>query len=191
MKDSLLSKEILPFLLVFIGLIGLAIVIDAILHLFDLVWVGRWLGVLGTIFILLSLLYSMRKRKKIQFGEPKTLLKWHEALTLLGALMILLHAGIHFYAILPWLALAAMMVSVISGMTGRYLLNRSRRFIAERRAELIQQEHTPEDEKNLFQEAVTVDLMKKWRTVHLPITFTFAVLSLAHIISILLYWEWK
>ena len=191
MKDSLLSKEILPFLLVFIALIGLAIVIDAILHLFDLVWVGRWLGVLGTIFILLSLLYSMRKRKKIQFGEPKTLLKWHEALTLLGALMILLHAGIHFYAILPWLALAAMMVSVISGMTGRYLLNRSRRFIAERRAELIQQEHTPEDEKNLFQEAVTVDLMKKWRTVHLPITLTFAVLSLAHIISILLYWEWR
>ncbi|MCF6254441.1 MAG: hypothetical protein L3J38_06815 [Thiomicrorhabdus sp.] len=191
MKETLLTREVLPFLLVFIALIGLAILIDAILHLLGLEWIGRWLGVVGTMLILLSLLYSMRKHKKIHFGEPKTLLKLHELLTLSGALLILLHAGIHFYSILPWLALAAMMISVISGMTGRYLLNRSRRFVAEKREELTQQAHTAEDEIELFREAVTVDLMKKWRSVHLPITFMFAVLSLAHILTILMYWEWK
>ena len=83
------------------------IVVDALLHRFDLVWIGRWLGIPGTILILVSFLYSMRKRKVIGFGKPKTLLNLHETFTWLGALMILVHAGVHIYTILPWLALGA------------------------------------------------------------------------------------
>jgi len=81
----------------------------------------------------LSFLYSLPKRKKIHFGKPKTLLTLHEVLAWLGSLMILVHAGIHVYAVLPWLALVAMMVNIISGMTGQYLLARSRRYIAEKK----------------------------------------------------------
>ncbi len=191
MKQSLIQKEVIPFLLIFVFLIATAILIDSLLHLFDLMWIGRWLGVLGTLFILLSLGYSMRKRKIIHIGKPKTLLRRHEIFTLLGAMMILVHAGVHFYAILPWLALAAMMVSIISGMTGRYLLNRSQRFLIERKAKLATQPITDDDEKELFWDAVAIESMKKWRTIHFPITFIFAVLSLTHILTILLYWEWK
>jgi len=191
MKQSLIQKEVIPFLLLFVLLIASAILIDSLLHLFDLMWIGRWLGVLGTLFILLSLGYSMRKRKIIHVGKPKTLLRLHETFTLLGAMMILVHAGVHFYAILPWLALTAMMVSIISGMTGRYLLNRSQHFIIERKAELATQPITEEDEKELFWDSVAIESMKKWRTIHFPITFIFAVLSLTHILTILLYWEWK
>jgi hypothetical protein len=191
MKHSLIQKEIIPFLLLFVLLITSAILIDSLLHLFDLMWIGRWLGVLGTLFILLSLGYSMRKRKIIHVGKPKTLLRLHETFTLLGAMMILVHAGVHFYAILPWLALTAMMVSIISGMTGRYLLNRSQHFIIERKAELATQPITEEDEKELFWDSVAIESMKKWRTIHFPITFIFGVLSLTHILTILLYWEWK
>lgn len=191
MKQSLIQKEVIPFLLIFVFLIATAILIDSLLHLFDLMWIGRWLGVLGTLFILLSLGYSMRKRKIIHIGKPKTLLRLHEIFTLLGAMMILVHAGVHFYAILPWLALAAMMVSIISGMTGRYLLNRSQRFLIERKAKLATQPITDDDEKELFWDAVAIESMKKWRTIHFPITFIFAVLSLTHILTILLYWEWK
>ena len=36
--------------------------------------------------------------------------------------MVLIHAGIHFNAILPWLATVAMGVNVISGMVGKLLL---------------------------------------------------------------------
>jgi len=191
MKQSLIQKEVIPFLLIFVFPIATAILIDSLLHLFDLMWIGRWLGVLGTLFILLSLGYSMRKRKIIHIGKPKTLLRRHEIFTLLGAMMILVHAGVHFYAILPWLALAAMMVSIISGMTGRYLLNRSQRFLIERKAKLATQPITDDDEKELFWDAVAIESMKKWRTIHFPITFIFAVLSLTHILTILLYWEWK
>ena len=109
----------------------------------------------------------------------------------MGALMILVHAGIHIYAILPWLALMAMLINVISGMTGKYLLDRSRRFLAEKKTVYLQQGLSEEMvEKKLFWDATTFDLMKKWRAVHLPISLAFAVLGITHIISIFLFWEW-
>jgi hypothetical protein len=192
MDRSLIRKEVIPFLQMFGSLILATIIVDALLHLFDLVWIGRWLGIPGTLLILLSFLYSMRKRKIIRFGKPKTLLTLHETLTWIGALMILVHAGIHIYTILPWLALIAMLVNVMSGLTGKYLLNRSRLFIAERREAYSQQGLSEAAvEKKLFWDATTFDLMKKWRAVHLPITLVFAVLGITHILSIFLFWEWK
>ena len=192
MERSLISKEVIPFLLMFGTLILATIVSDALLHYFDLVWVGRYLGIPGTLLILVSLFYSMRKRKLVTFGKPKTLLMLHETLAWLGALMILIHAGIHVYAILPWLALIAMLVNVLSGMTGKFLLERSRRFVAEKKVAYASR-GLPEDEveKRLFWDATTFDLMKKWRAVHLPITLAFAVLGLTHIFSIFLFWQWK
>ncbi|MGB5563279.1 MAG: hypothetical protein WBN02_13295 [Sedimenticolaceae bacterium] len=192
MERSLIRKEVIPFLLMFGTLILATIVSDALLHYFDLVWVGRYLGIPGTLLILLSLFYSMRKRKLVSFGKPKTLLVLHETLAWLGALMILVHAGIHVYAILPWLALIAMLVNVLSGMTGKFLLERSRRFVAQKKAAYASR-GLPEDEveKRLFWDATAFDLMKKWRVVHLPITLAFAVLGLTHIFSILLFWQWK
>ena len=192
MERSLVRKEVLPFLLLSGSLLLATIVVDALLHRFDLVWIGRWLGIPGTILILVSFLYSMRKRKVIGFGKPKTLLNLHETLTWLGGLMILVHAGVHIYTILPWLALAAMLVNVISGMTGKLLLDRSRRFLAEKRDAYAMQGMSGEEiDKRLFWDATTFDLMKQWRAVHLPITLAFAVLGITHILSILLFWEWK
>ncbi len=192
MARSLISKEVIPFLKMFGALILATAITDALLHHFELVWVGRWLGIPGVLLILLSFFYSLRKRKKIRFGKPKILLIMHETLTWVGALMILVHAGIHFYTILPWLALFAMLINVISGMTGMYLLDRSRRFLAEKKESYSQQGLSEEEiEKKLFWDATTFDLMKKWRTVHLPITLAFAVLGLTHILSVFLFWEWK
>ena len=192
MENSLLRKEILPFLLIFASLFVATVVIDVLLHQFGLVWIGRYLGIPGTLLILFSFFYSMRKRKLIKFGRPKTLLTLHETLTLVGALMVFVHAGVHVYAILPWLALIAMLINIISGMTGKFLLDRSRRFIAEKKEAYLQQ-GLPEDEidKQLFWDATTYDLMKRWRIVHLPITLAFAVLGLSHILSIFLFWQWK
>jgi hypothetical protein len=191
MERSLLRKEVMPFLMMFGSLILATIITDAILHLLGFTWIGRWLGIPGTILILLSFFYSMRKRKMISFGKPKTLLILHETLTWMGALMILVHAGVHIYSILPWLALIAMLINVISGMTGKYLLDRSRRHMSEKKATYLQQGLSEQElEKKLFWDATTFDVMKKWRVVHLPITLAFAVLGIAHILSIFLFWQW-
>jgi hypothetical protein len=192
MKRSIVRKEVIPFLALFGSLLVATAIADALLHLLDLVWVGRYLGIPGTILILLSFFYSMRKRKLIRFGEPKKLLRLHEVLTWLGALMILVHSGIHVYTLLPWLALIAMLVTLASGMTGQYLLDRSRRDLSAKRTAYAADGLSGQAaEKEVFWDAVTVDVMKQWRTVHVPITLAFGVLGLAHIFSILLFWQWK
>jgi len=192
MELSLTRKEVFPFLAIFGSLVLATLVSDALLHQFQQVWIGRWLGIPGTILILLSFSYSMRKRKIIHFGKPKTLLTLHETLTWVGALMILVHAGVHVYTILPWLALIAMLINLISGMTGKFLLDRSRRFLAKKRQFYAQQGLSEQAiEKQLFWDSTTYDLMKRWRAVHLPITMAFVVLGLSHILSIFLFWQWQ
>ena len=192
MKFSILSKEVLPLLVMFGSLLVATAITDALLHLFGLMWIGRYLGIPGTILILLSFFYSMRKRKLIEFGKPKGLLRLHEVLTWLGALMIMVHAGIHVYAILPWLALLAMLITLASGMTGKYLLDRSRRQLKSQREAYEERGLTGKAvDKEVFWDSVTVDLMKQWRAIHFPITLAFGVLGLTHILSIFLYWQWK
>lgn len=188
---SLWRQHILPFTLL-LGLLAVATLAgDYLLHRMNLVWVGRYLGIPGTILIIGSLVYSLRKRKYITTGNPKSLLKLHEIGAWLGSLMVLLHSGVHFNAILPWLATLAMGVNVISGMVGKLLLDRSRRHV------LGQREHfqlrglsRPELDQAVFWDAVTLDAMTKWRKVHIPIFIVFVVLSLGHIVSIFLFWGW-
>jgi hypothetical protein len=192
MHRSLFEKEVFPFFILLISLILATIISDAVLHYLDLVWIGRYLGIPGTILILLSFLYSLRKRKIVEFSTTKRMLTLHETLTWLGGLMILVHAGIHIYAILPWLALGAMVLNLISGMTGKFLLERSRGFLADKQAAYTAQGLSEEAiERKLFWDANTYELMDKWRVIHMPISLAFAVLGLTHIISILLFWEWK
>lgn len=127
LKARLFQREVLPFVASFALLAMLALALDGLLHLFDLLWVGRWLGIPGTLLIIGSTAYSLRKRKLIRSGHPARLLRWHEGLAWLGSLLVLVHAGVHFNAILGWLAVWAMLINVGSGLTGKFLLDRSRR----------------------------------------------------------------
>lgn len=191
MTTSLWREHILPFTFL-LGLLAAATLAgDYLLHRLNLVWVGRYLGIPGTILIIGSLVYSLRKRKYIKTGNIKTMLSLHEFGTWLGSLMVLIHAGIHFNAILPWLATVAMGINVISGMVGKMLLDQSRRHVQGQREHFqLRGLSRPEVEQAVFWDAVTLDTMTKWRKVHIPIFIVFAVLSLGHIISIFLFWGW-
>ena len=191
MSSTLWRQHILPFTLLVGLLAALTLVGDYLLHWFNLVWVGRYLGIPGTILIIVSLIYSLRKRKYITKGNPKRLLSLHEFGAWLGSLLVLVHAGVHFNAILPWLATLAMGVNVVSGMVGKLLLNRSRQHMQERRDHFqLRGLSRPEVEQAVFWDAVMFDAMTKWRKVHIPIFLVFAVLALGHIISIFLFWGW-
>jgi hypothetical protein len=188
---NLWRKHILPFT-VLVGLLAvLTLAGDWLLHRFNLVWIGRYLGIPGTLLIIGSLVYSLRKRKMITSGDVKSWLNLHEVGTWLGSLMVLLHAGIHFNAILPWLATVAMGVNVISGMVGKLLLGRAREHVLERRDHYeLRGLPRQEVEQAVFWDAVALDAMKQWRKIHIPIFVVFAVLALGHIFSIFLFWGW-
>ncbi|MBF0613548.1 MAG: hypothetical protein G8237_00335 [Magnetococcales bacterium] len=192
MNPSLWRAEVFPFALRFGLLLVATLLGDLLLHQFGLVWVGRYLGIPGTLLIVISLLYSARKRKKISVGNPRVLLRWHEWATWAGSLMIFIHAGVHFHAILPWLATLAMVVNVISGLVGRYLLDRSRRHLAAQKQAFVSQGLSEvEVEKEVFWDAVACDLMHRWRIVHFPVSLVFAILAVGHIVSVLAFWGWR
>ncbi|MGV0949883.1 MAG: hypothetical protein ACOYB3_04375 [Azonexus sp.] len=191
MTTSLWRQHILPFTFL-LGVLAIAALAgDFFLHRLNLVWVGRYLGIPGTLLIIGSLVYSLRKRKIISSGNPRSLLTFHEFTAWLGSLMVLIHSGIHFNAILPWLATIAMGVNVISGLVGKLLLDRSRRHVqGERESYQLRGLSRPEVEQAVFWDAVSLDAMTQWRKVHIPIFIAFAVLAIGHIVSVFLFWGW-
>lgn len=192
MTSSLWRGHILPFAALLGLLIAATLAGDYLLHRLGLVWVGRYLGIPGTLLIVGSLVYSLRKRKLIARGNPRTLLRAHELSAWLGSLMVLVHAGIHFNAILPWLATIAMLVNVVSGLVGRMLLDQSRRHVQGQRERFQLRGMAREAvEQSLFWDAVTLGAMSSWRAVHIPIFIAFTVLALGHIVSIFLFWGWR
>jgi uncharacterized MnhB-related membrane protein len=162
MRAEPLRREVLPFLLIFGALGAVALLLEALLRALDVAWIGRYLGIPGTLLILASFGYSLRKRKAIRLGRPAHWLRVHEGMAWLGSALVLAHAGLTFKAVLAWLALGAMLINVISGLTGQFLLDRSWRH-----------------------------LVRQWRIVHLPITLAFATLATAHIVAELLFWSWR
>lgn len=192
MNKSLIREEVVPFFGQFFLLVVAALLSGQALHLFDWSWVGRYLGIPGTLLILLSLLYSLRKRKIITFGKPKTLLNLHETLTWMGAFLVLVHAGTRFNTILPWLATIGLIINVLSGLVGQRLLHRSRQHLLEVEEKYRLSGMSKEDiDKEVFWDSVAYDLMAKWRVVHFPISLAFSVLALGHIVSIFVFWKWS
>ena len=146
-----------------------ALLLDALLHVLNAVWIGRYLGIPGTLLIIGSTAYSLRKRKLIRAGQPAQLLRWHEGLAWLGSLLVLVHAGIHFNAILGWLAVAAMLINVGSGLTGKFLLDRSRRRLDEARQRMRQQGLSAEElEDRTYWDSLTFDAVKQVARDPLP-----------------------
>ncbi len=179
----------LPFATLFLSLRAGALLVDLLLHRFNLPWVGRDLGWIGTLLIAASFVYSLRKRRWIRAGSLRRWLRLHEVLAWTGALAILVHAGIHLHALLPWAALLAMLVAVASGVTGRTLLAGARRQVAGRQKELRERGLTEDEiDRVLFLDCLTIRAMEKWRTVHIPLTLNFAILSLVHLTTVLLFW---
>ena len=191
MNRSLWRDHVLPFTLLLTVLALASWSGDYLLHRMNLVWVGRYLGILGTLLIIVSFYYSLRKRKIVTSGNPVTLLRLHEFSAWLGSLMILIHAGVHFNAILPWLATVAMSVNVVSGLVGRLLLKRAKAHVQTQREQLQQRGLSdPEVEQAVFWDAVALYIMNQWRKVHIPIYVVFLVIALGHILSVFMFWGW-
>lgn len=188
MKKSLFIKHVVPFLQWYGAMILIAIAIDYFLHRIQIVLFSYYMGYAGTALIIISFIYSLRKRKIIQSGSPKILLKLHEYLAWAGTILILVHGGIHFNAILPWLAIFMLLITLGSGLVGKFILKDANEVFKGKKAELIKSGMSNEEaEKKLFFDSITVEMMKKWRVVHLPITYLLGLLSLIHIVTIIIF----
>lgn len=188
MKRTLLERYVLPFVQWYALMIVITIVIDYFLHRLKMPSIGLYFGYFGTILIVSSFVYSLRKRSLIKIGNPKQLLEMHEYMSWIGSILILVHAGIHYNALLPWLAIAMLLIAVASGLVGKFLLKTVNTAFKEKKQTLLNSGISPESvDQQLFYDAVTVDIMKKWRFVHKPITLILGILAFLHIFSIVLF----
>ena len=188
MKQSILIRHVLPFVIWYVLMILVTIVIDYLLHYFKFVSVGLYFGYVGTFLIIFSFIYSLRKRNYITLGSPKYYLRFHEYMAWVGSVMILVHAGIHFNAQLAWLAVLMLLINVASGLVGKFLLKTARDSLSAKRQNLADTGIGKDEvDKKLFFDAVMVDAMRKWREIHLPISLMFGILSILHIITVFIF----
>jgi len=85
---------------------------------------GHTLGILGSVLIVLSQAYSLRKRVKwVRWGKQRTWLAGHMVLGLVGPLLVELHGWRDFWGVAGLTRLALWAV-VLSGVLGAYLYTR-------------------------------------------------------------------
>lgn len=188
MPKSIFLKYIIPFLLWFGLMILFAFVIDYLLHLNNIYWVGKYLGIPGTLMIIGSFVYSAKKRKLMRYGNAKKLLTFHEYMAWVGSILILVHAGVHYNAHLAWLATYMMIINVFSGLVGKFIIRNARESMNDRRQVLVSEGLNDEAiEKELFYDSITYGVIAQWRVIHLPIAMMFLILSLLHILTIIIF----
>jgi hypothetical protein len=191
MWKSVLIQRTLPLSVSYLLLIIAAIALDYLLHVTHLAWIGRYMGVAGTAFLVFSFGYSARKKKLVTNGTLKFFLRLHCNAGWIGTLMILLHSGIHFNAVLPWLATALMLIVTGSGHVGQYLLKKVRDEVKMKMKQLGVSATDDSLDQQKYWDTLTVKTLEKWRTVHMPMVSLLMALTLIHILSIAFFWNWN
>lgn len=140
-------------------------------------------GIVGTMGILISLIFLLRKRYW-KWGNMKNWLRFHEVSAITGSVIILWHTGLRIHNITGWLVLLMMLILCISGVVGRYLHIEINRELARR--------------KKLGDAGEDLDLLqwwrdhfKYWRQLHRPLTKVFFITLLVHLFVTAFYGGWK
>jgi len=97
---------------------------------------GYWLGIIGSVFMLLLLLYPLRKRMPSlrAIGSVTFWFNTHMILGVLGPVLVLWHANFKLGSVNCAVALITMLVVAISGVFGRYLHRKVNIDLEERKA---------------------------------------------------------
>ena len=84
--------------------------------------IGRWLGIIGTLMMTSILLYSLRKKLRLleRAGNIRMWLSVHIFMGLMGPVLITFHTGFKLGGIVS-IAYWSMIVSMFSGIFGRYI----------------------------------------------------------------------
>jgi hypothetical protein len=143
---------------------------------------GHIMGWLGLAVILLIFGYSIKKRYGAKSGWPKGWFRVHQAAGIMGPLLIFVHAGPHFHALVPFFALIAMGIVMASGVIGVFVHRKAVSMLNTKRKELLSQELTQEEvQDKLFDLASDEETFRIWQTIHVPMVMIFVVLTLAHV----------
>lgn len=144
-------------------------------------WMG--LGIIGLTFV-----YPLKRWWHPNQIWPKRWFHVHMGAGILGPLIIFVHAGVHFHAWVPILALVTMILVVVSGIVGQALHYWMFQLLYERRHQQ-EFEGLPEEaiEARLHDLALQEKALRWWKCLHGPLIWSFIALTVLHIGGALFY----
>lgn len=149
---------------------------------------GHLMGWLGLGTVLLVLIYPIKKRTSQNRRWSRRWFRVHIVAGLIGPLLILLHSGAHVHAIMPLLALAAMVVVVVSGIIGQGVHYLAMRTLNDKRRQLAEQGLASDEiDLRIREMAAQEEAFRLWQSIHSPMTLMFLVLTAMHVIGALYF----
>lgn len=96
---------------------------------------GHFLGIAGTIIMLLTLIYPFRKRVQGKKGK-KNPINTHIYYGLIGPSLVVLHSGHDFSSLIGNFTFLSMLLVVLSGIVGKFLFKRVNRTLRDEENDL-------------------------------------------------------
>ena len=149
---------------------------------------GHGAGWLGLAVTLLVFVYPVRKRFSPPRCWPRGWFRVHMVAGVLGPLLILLHSGAHYHALVPIAATAAMVIVVLSGIVGQAVHAYVLRALNDERHRLQQEGRSEGDIETLLHgRASQEEGFRLWQAIHAPMTLMFLALTALHVIGALFF----
>ncbi|MDH4194818.1 MAG: hypothetical protein OEY80_03825 [Nitrospirota bacterium] len=150
--------------------------------------VAHLVGWMGLVFIGFTFVYPVKRWMDPNQVWSQRWFQAHIVFGIVGPLVIFVHAGVHFHAWVPILALIAMVLVVMSGITGQALHYLAFRTLYERRHESAFEGMTEEAiDAHLHDLALQEETLRWWKCLHGPLTWAFVSLTLLHIGGVLYF----
>jgi len=149
---------------------------------------GHGVGWAGLAVTLLVFVYPIRKRASPSRRWPRGWFRVHMVAGVLGPLLIFLHSGAHYHAIVPILAMGSMVMVVLSGIVGQLVHAVSLRALNEERHHLQHQGLSERDvDAQLHGMASQEEAFRLWQAIHAPMTLMFLVFTVLHVVGALFF----
>jgi len=190
---TIITKRFFTVLLTAIALLIVGLLIEEFLSirsgsLFGHTQTGHVVGWVGLAVILTVFVYSVKKRFDCKTGWPKTWFMVHQVAGILGPMLILVHAGWHFHALVPVLTLIVMGIVVVSGVIGVAVHRKALTSLNDTRKELLSLGLSQADiEDRLYDLVSGEETFRVWQFIHVPTVMLFLALLAAHILGALYF----
>jgi hypothetical protein len=176
-----------------IAAVASALIFEALLSLdeatpFGHTRYGHVVGWAGLIITSLVFVYPFRKRTSPARRWPRGWFRVHMVAGLLGPLLIFIHSGAHYHALVPIMAMTSMVIVVLSGIVGQAVHAVALRTLNDQRHQLKHQGLSDSDiDSQLHRMASQEEAFRLWQAIHAPMTLMFLVLTILHVAGALFF----
>ncbi len=187
------QRRVLVISAVAVSAVAGALVFEAVLSIgeaspFGHTRYGHAVGWLGLAVTLLVFVYPIRKRYSPARRWPRGWFRVHMVAGILGPLLIFLHSGAHYHALVPVLAMVSMVIVVLSGSVGQAVHAVALRTLNDQRHRFQQEGLSDSDiEIRLHRMASQEEAFRIWQAIHAPMTLMFLALTVLHVAGALFF----